>query len=273
MSVPRDTWVTVPGYWDMKMTDVFNTGFENEGGKVGGAQLVANVINNVTGVQFNGAAIVNFGGFSKIIDELGGIELCLDSAATSEHLVLVDGEPIGIGQARREGIWDYQEVRYEEGCQSLEGWQALDYARQRKTLESGDGDYGRQRHQLQLLRAMASQAVSRDVATNFGKLDSLILAAGDALIVDTNGVALEDFVFTLRGVRPGDLVTLRTNGGEFNSAGIEGVSAEALTEESLLMFQAAANDTMGQFVVQHPDFLTPDTPGAPENPESPAAPG
>ncbi|MPZ27404.1 MAG: LytR family transcriptional regulator, partial [Micromonosporaceae bacterium] len=258
ISVPRDTWVTVPGYWDMKVTEAFNAGFENGGGRVGGAQLIASVLHSLTGLQFNGAAIVNFDGFEQIIDELGGIDFCVDTAATSEHLVLVDGEPMGVGQAQREGRWDGQPIRYEEGCQLLEGWQALDYARQRKTLESGEGDYGRQRHQQQLLTAMADAAISRDVVTNLGKLDGLVLAGGDALVVDTNTVPLADFVFTLRDVGVGDMVSLRTNGGDYHSAGIEGVSAEALSPESLDMFQAAADDTMAEFVSNHVDFVNPD---------------
>jgi LCP family protein required for cell wall assembly len=255
LSVPRDTWVTVPGYWDMKITEAFDVGYENGGGWAGGGQLIASVINGLTGLQFDGAAIVNFDGFKRIIDTLGGIEFCVDTAANSEHIVLVDGEPMGIGQARNEGYY-YEPVRYEEGCQTLAGWQALDYVRQRKNLEDGTGDYGRQRHQRQLIEAMAQQATSTDVVTNLGTLDSLVLAAGDALIVDTNNVAMADFVFTLKDVRPGDLISLQTNGGEFNSTQIDGKSVEILSEESLDMFRAAANDTMGQFILNHPNFVS-----------------
>src|SRR5690606_29250752 len=171
---------------------------------------------------------------------------------------------MGIGKARREGL-AYEHVRYEEGCQHLEGWQALDYARQRKTLESGEGDYGRQRHQQQLLKAMAERATSGDVLTDLGTLDRLIMAAGDALIIDTNGVDLVDFAWTLRRIRPGNLVSLRTNGGWFNSAEIEGQSAEKLDEVSLAMFRAAANDTMAAFVLEHPEVVNPASGGPPAN--------
>lgn len=254
ISVPRDTWVSVPGHGNMKITEAFNAGSVNGGGRAGGAQLVATVLRDLTGLRFDGAAIVSFAGFQKIIDELGGVRFCVDTAATSEHLVLVNGEPMSAGQARREGHWDAEPIRYEEGCQQLEGWQALDYARQRKTLESGEGDYGRQRHQQQLLTAMADAAISPDVLTNLRKLDALVLAGGDTLVVDTNGAPLANLVYTLREVRVGDLVSLRTNGGKYNSAHIPGVSAEALSPESLEMFRAAANDTMAEFVINHPNF-------------------
>lgn len=270
ISVPRDTYVDVPGYWGMKITESFYEGYNSTGvedgtkaavtkGWAAGAQLVAKTLNSVTGLQFDAAAIVNFGGFEKIIDSLGGIRFCFDTAATSEHLVRYQGKVKDIGDAKRDGtIWQSEEIAYEEGCRKVEGWEALDYARQRKTLASGEGDYGRQRHQQQLLKAMMGAAISKDTVTNISKLDSLIRAAGDALIVDTNGVDLADFVFTLKDVNVGDLVSLRTNGGDYQSFQDEnGKSYERLTEESLAMFRAAADDTMAEFVLDHPDFINP----------------
>lgn len=270
ISVPRDTYVDVPDYWGMKVTEAFYEGYNSTGVEDGtkaavtkgwsaGAQLVARALNAVTGLQFDAAAIVNFGGFEKIIDSLGGIRFCFDTAATSEHLVRYNGEVKDIGDAKKDGtVWQSEEISYEEGCRKVEGWEALDYARQRKTLASGEGDYGRQRHQQQLLKAMMGAAISKDTVTNISKLDSLIRAAGDALIVDTNGVKLADFVFTLKDVKVGDLVSLRTNGGDFQSFQDEnGKSFERLTDESLAMFQAAADDTMAEFVLNHPDFINP----------------
>src|SRR5690606_41366778 len=105
ISVPRDTWVRVPGYRDMKITEALYHG-NLEGGWTGGARLVAESLHQLTGLSFNAAAIVNFGGFQKIIDEMGGLEFCVDTAAYSEHLVLVDREPVGSGQARRGGPAD-----------------------------------------------------------------------------------------------------------------------------------------------------------------------
>lgn len=263
MSVPRDTLVEPAGYSPMKLTDAFNIGYTNDGGWSGGAKIVASVIKDLTGLRFNGAAIVNFGGFKKIIDEMGGLEFCVDTEAYSEHLILVDGEPVGVGRARREGLYG-DEIRYEVGCEQMAGWQVLDYARQRKTLASGEGDYGRQRHQVQMLRAMAAKATGSDVTKNLTTLDSLVLAAGDALTVDTNGVPLADFAFTLRNLRPNNLVMLQTNGGDYQSdqvnIGGEQVSVERLTPESVEMFQAAANDSIAQFIVNHPEFLAPEGP-------------
>jgi NAD(P)-dependent dehydrogenase (short-subunit alcohol dehydrogenase family) len=111
---------------------------------------------------------------------------------------------------------------------------------------------------LTMLQAMVKQASSSDVRTNFATLDGLLLAAGDTVIVDTNQVDMIDFLFTIRNVRPNDLVSLRTNGGEYNSDQRNGQSVELLNAESLAMFEAAANDNMAQFILNHPDFLDSD---------------
>ncbi|QSB14964.1 LCP family protein [Natronosporangium hydrolyticum] len=259
ISIPRDSWVEVPGFWEMKITDAFFQGAQENGGIDGGTQAVASTLSNLAGLSFNAAAIVNFRGFERIIDEMGGIEYCVNDPTVSEHFVLVDGERMGVGRARREGLlWNAEQVRYDEGCQQMAGWQALDYVRQRKNLESGEGDYGRQRNQQQLLQAMVAQAVSSDVRNNVSTIDGLLIAAGDALIVDTNNVEMLDFAFTLRNIRPNDLISLRTNGGEYNSDTRNGQSVELLTAESLAMFEAAANDNMAQFVLSNPDFVDPD---------------
>lgn len=259
ISVPRDTWVSVPGYYEMKITEAFLHGFRDGEGVNGGAQLIAATLSELAGLSFDAAAIINFPGFEKIIDEMGGIEYCVTDPTVSEHFVMVDGERMGVGRARREGVaWMAEPVRYDEGCQQMAGWQALDYVRQRKNLQSGEGDYGRQRNQQQLLQAMVSQAASSDVRSNFATIDGLLLAAGDALIVDTNQVDMMDFLFTMRNIRPGDLVSLRTNGGDYNSDTRNGQSVELLTPESLQMFEAAANDSMARFVLNNPSFLDPD---------------
>jgi anionic cell wall polymer biosynthesis LytR-Cps2A-Psr (LCP) family protein len=96
---------------------------------------------------------------------------------------------------------------YEPGCRRLEPWQALDYSRQRKSIP--DGDYGRQRHQQQLLKAIFDEARKQGIATSPRKLDSLIRSVGASLTVDTGGVPLADLMYALRDVNPGDLVGVK----------------------------------------------------------------
>jgi LCP family protein required for cell wall assembly len=261
VSMPRDTFVNVPAFAKngypggrSKITDAFHAGYQNGGGRSGGAQLVAKIINQLTGVTFDGAAIIDFRGFKRVIDALGGVRMCVDTRVTSQHVRRVNGVPTGIADARRVG--GGQPVVYEKGCRRMAGWEALDFSRQRYGLPNGD--YDRQRHQQQLIKAMAKEATNKGMITDIGKLDKVIKAAGDAFILDTGGVAIADFVFTLKGLAANDLILVKTNAGTFNSARLPGTSAEALSPESLEMFGAVRDGTLAEWLLDNPKFISKD---------------
>jgi hypothetical protein len=132
----------------------------------------------------------------------------------------------------------------------MEGWEALDYARQRYGLTNGD--YDRQRHQQQLIKAMAKKASTSGVLTNPVKINSLIKSAGKAFVLDTGDVPVADFIFTLKGVAANDLVLLRSNNGTF--AG-NGSGREAITEKSREMYRAVKQDKLADFIISNPDVV------------------
>jgi anionic cell wall polymer biosynthesis LytR-Cps2A-Psr (LCP) family protein len=134
----------------------------------------------------------------------------------------------------------------------MKGWEALDYSRQRYGLKNGD--YDRQRHQQQLIKAMAKKAMEGGVMANPLKLNELLKAAGKTFILDTGNTPIADFVFTLRGVTANDLVLLRTNDGKFSGSGD---GTEQLKPISQQMFAAVKNDTLAEFVLSNPTVLSP----------------
>ena len=258
VSVPRDLWVNVPPFpkakfagGNHKMTEAFYYGSRNGLGRAGGAELVAMTINNLTGITFNGAAIIDFNGFKGVIDALGGVRMCVDQRVKSAHMRMVNGKPMWLADARKFG--GGQTIWHEKGCKEMAGWEALDYARQRYGLKNSD--YDRQRHQQQLIKAIVKKAMTGNVVANPLKLDRLIKSAGEAFVLDTNGVPIENFIFTLKGVAANDLVMIRTNGGKISPANVAGTSAEALTPASVDLFQAVKDGGVGQFVAAHPDFV------------------
>jgi anionic cell wall polymer biosynthesis LytR-Cps2A-Psr (LCP) family protein len=132
----------------------------------------------------------------------------------------------------------------------MEGWEALDFARQRYGLKNGD--YDRQRHQQQLIKAMAKKASSGGVLSNPLKAGSLVKSAGKALVLDTGSVPITDFVLGLRGVAANDMVLLRTNNGTF--AG-NGNGRETFNPTTQALFQAIKDDRVAEFVLDHPDVV------------------
>jgi hypothetical protein len=89
------------------------------------------------------------------------------------------------------------------------------------------------------------------------KLPGLLKALGKTMTVDDGGIPLQDWVFALRGIRPEDLITIKTNNGEFHSDDIPGVgSAEILDETSLDLMKAVKNDTVDEFVRANPTWVS-----------------
>lgn len=179
VSIPRDLLVAIPpanGFGGGQ--DKINAAYEHGGGGQAGVQLLSATLNRLTGIRFDGAALIDFSGFRKVIDLLGGVQMCVDTEVRSIHTKRV----------------------FPTGCQQMDGAQALDYVRQRYDLPGGD--YDRQHHQQQLLRAMLDSAGQADLRSDPVKLDRVLRAVGGSLTVDTNGVPLEDLLLALRALPP-----------------------------------------------------------------------
>jgi len=264
ISIPRDSLVEIPadpaarydGGPD-KINAAYAWGSAHGGGRTGGAQLLAATVRRLTGTPLDAAAIVNFGGFQRLVDALGGVRMCVDEKTISVH--------IGHDRAGRPAVpYDQSSGRpvairgvtpqiYQPGCQPFNGWQALDYVRQRELLP--DGDYGRQRHQQQFLRAVFTTALHQGLATNLGRLREVIAAAGQALTLDTRGIGLDEWLFSLRHLRPDNLVTVRTNGGKLVNLTRKGIDYQLLNDDSMALLHATADDTVDRFLAVHPDWI------------------
>ncbi|MDG4761271.1 LCP family protein [Micromonospora sp. WMMD710] len=257
ISIPRDTQAQIPPFKKSgftgsteKINAAFQAGARNGGGWEGGAQLMAQTIKRLTGVSFDGAAIINFGGFKNVIDTLGTVKICVSHEVKSKHMSFVDGKPMWNADAKKTGK-KMTPVVHKKGCQQMEGWAALDYARQRYGLPGGD--YDRQQNQQQLIKAMARKATEGGTLTNPAKLNQLIKAAGKAFVLDTGGAKIEDLIFTMRGVTANELTMLKTNNGTFNS---NGQGSEALSPETMEMFQALKQDKLAEFIFTHPEVMS-----------------
>jgi LCP family protein required for cell wall assembly len=274
VSIPRDTYAQIPRYTNAASkvhfagsTEKINSAYMYGGGsKANGFDLLAQSVHLLTGMRFNGGAVVNFQGFRDIVDALGGVDMTVDEKVTSIHLgtdrngkvtypaydIHLDGT---VGNVRR-GI--KPEV-YEPGPHHFAGWQALDYCRQRDLLANGDGDYGRQRHQQQFLHAMMKQVASKGVVTDPLKLDRVLRATGKAFTFFGQGINIEDWVFALKGIDPGRITMIKTNAGHFNSRDVPGAgSVEVFSDDSRTLFADIQRGAIDDFLAQHPDWITSD---------------
>ncbi|GAA3286957.1 hypothetical protein GCM10020218_049850 [Dactylosporangium vinaceum] len=274
MSIPRDTRVGIPaskstGYngGTDKINAAFQFGYQNGGGRDSGLKLLAETVSGLAGgsLKFNGAAIVNFDGFSGLVNALDGVDMCVDEKVTSIHTgwntkTNVEGVPYnfnadGIPTSLKPNM---RPMVYEVGCRHFAAWEALDYVRQRDKLANNDGDYGRQRHQQQFIKAMAKKATSAGVISNPIKVNDVLGQVGKAVSFYNNNVSLADWIFTLKGVNPEQMITLRTNNGQFSTEVINGQSFEVLDQTAKDLLKAYSNDAVGPFIASHPEMIAND---------------
>jgi polyisoprenyl-teichoic acid--peptidoglycan teichoic acid transferase len=269
ISVPRDSRVPIPAYPKTgyrggtdKINAAFSYGFLNGGGRAGGFELLALTLKQLTGISFNAGAIIDFDGFRSVVDAMGGVYMCVDEKTTSVHIGWDENgketPPYDIvpPDYTPERIYGVRPQVYDVGCQQMAGWEALDYVRQRELLP--DGDYGRERHQQQFLKAVAKKLTSLGVLGNPLRLDSVLRSAADTLTFDGGGYSVTDWLFNFKGIAPGNIIMLKTNGGQFNTQYVGGQAFEILSDTSLQLFQSAHDDTVDQFVLSHPDWVSGD---------------
>jgi LCP family protein required for cell wall assembly len=254
LSLPRDLRVEIPESPPQRnragrdrINAAFPYGADGGRGIEGGMQLLSRTVTHLTGVEPDGAAVVNFDGFRAVVRELGGVTMCLDHRIESEHMGTgPDGKylhPTRGGQA-----WTY-----EVGCRQFNEWEALDVVRQRKSLP--DGDYGRQRNQQKFLKAMVQKAKSMDLITNPRRLDAIIRAAGKALIFDGGGVSPAEWAWSLRNISESSLVMIRTPA---HGVGVgDGYLGEELDPLGHELFTALVESKIDDFIVGHPELVNP----------------
>jgi LCP family protein required for cell wall assembly len=258
ISIPRDLLVRIPAFRPTSFggaEEKINGAYEHGGGGLGGAQLLSATLTELIGIRFNGAAIIDFEGFKRAVNILGGVYLCVDTTVESNHLgvdrngrlVQLWADAEGTIQGLPPGGRPYV---FKKGCQRMNGALALDYARIRYGLPAGDFD--RQRHQQQFLKAMLAEATKDGVATNPIKFDQFIRAVGSALTVDTGEVSLVDLAFGLRNVTPSTFVGVRVPSGPQDLGGVSYVLPEP---SAASLYRAIREDALDEWVDANPEWV------------------
>jgi anionic cell wall polymer biosynthesis LytR-Cps2A-Psr (LCP) family protein len=266
-SMPRDLRVDIPAFEKSgtgadrdKINAAMAYGSRLGNGKYSpgqGFQLLATTVSGVTGIKkFDAGAIVNFGGFKKIVEAMGGVEMVIDMDVKSEHLK-PDGSPrdrIPACQGHHRCSRPYTGVQkiYKKTTKPvhLKAWEALDYVRQR--YGEGMTDYVRQRHQQQFIKAIAKQAMSRDVITNPKKLLGVLDAAGGSLTVAPGSHTVLDWAMELKSLNIDDIVTVNLPGEGIYEGEYKG---ERFLPEVDDFFKAVREERVPAFLLDHPKFV------------------
>ena len=152
-SLMRDSYVTVPGYYDTRINAAFG---------LGGVPLMYETIAYNYGLRLDGSAIVSFKTFQKVIDDLGGVDIEL-TPAEAEYLNTTNYVSKKSNRTLKPGI------------NHMNGNQALGYARVRKraTLDGSNNDFGRTSRHRRVMAAIFKEVKKSNPVTLVKLLDTV----------------------------------------------------------------------------------------------------
>ena len=186
ISIPRDSYVPIPGHGKNKI---------NAALAFGGPTLLAQTVQNVTGLHIDHYMGIGFGGLVSVVNQVGGVYICLPTA-------LHDSD---------------SGVNLPAGCQNLNGTQALAFVRDRHSF--ADGDLQRIEDQRAFLKALLDKATSPGVYLNPFTALPFGSAAASSISVD-QGTHLYDLVQAALALRSPQTGTVPiANANYYTSAG------------------------------------------------------
>lgn len=214
VSFPRDMWVDIPGHGKGKLNWAY---------AYGGPQLTVRTLEQLTGVRMDHTVLIDFEGFVKLTDAVGGIEVY--------------------------NPWETEQnpgVRFEEGLIQLDGERALTYVRERYPLPNGDLD--RAYRQRTVVKAIIRKIMTPETLANPVTFTQVVGQLADTVTVDdamTNQY-VTDLALSMRLEGTGSIGMLQAPIKGFGT--IEGQSVDVVDTEGLAELSAAlAGDTMDEY--------------------------
>ncbi|CAI9398736.1 Polyisoprenyl-teichoic acid--peptidoglycan teichoic acid transferase TagU [Nocardioides sp. T2.26MG-1] len=225
ISIPRDTWVAIPGHGMDKINAAFS---------YGGPSLAVETVESLTGVRIEHLAVVDWSGFEALIDQVGGIDVNVpDPVRDSAH-----------------------DVTWAAGEHHLDGSGALAYVGQRYGLPNGDLD--RVRRQQVVLRTLMQDALHQEMRKDPRMLLGFLDTVTRHLSVDSGWSTREmlDLALSMRSFRTVDLAYLTMPTRGFGDEGGKSV-VYADNRASRGLWGAVIADEVADWAARHPDRLTP----------------
>ncbi|MEH3142413.1 MAG: LCP family protein [Mycobacterium kyogaense] len=205
VSIPRDSYVPIPGYDSDKINAAFS---------LGGPALLTQTVEEATGLRIDHYAEIGFGGFAGLVDAVGGVTVC-------------PPEPINDPLAG---------IDLPAGCQHVDGQQALGFVRSRATPRA---DLDRMVNQRAFMSTLMHRAVSPSVLLNPLRWYPMTAAAADTVTV-ADGDHVWDLARLGWALR-GDMQNITVPIGEFTENG-SGSIVVWDSDAAQRLFSALASD-------------------------------
>ncbi len=160
-SIPRDYWSDMPQGGQDKINSAFAYGLgENMDWDQAGLYS-REVAQNLTGLQIPYFAVMDFSGFEKAVDQVGGLDVTVDRTFTDS-------------QYPDSGTGYLPPITFTAGPQHMDGTRALEFVRSRHAAGIEGGDFARSLRQQKIIDAFKQKALSGNLISNASNLNSLL---------------------------------------------------------------------------------------------------
>jgi len=224
ISIPRDLWVFIPGWENQRINTAYQHGI-SVGYPGGGPGLLKDTVQYNLGIRIDHTAMVDFDGFRKIVDTLGGVDVPVSCSYTDWKLIDPTYDP------ENEDNWYLYTV--DPGVIHMDGDLALWYARSRQK----SSDFDRGRRQQEVLRSIFSQALQagtiKQIPTLYGNLKDTVetdLGLGDMLQLSLYAPKMTNGDIRSYYIRPPYVDSWITDGGAYVLSPNQELLGQMLTE-------------------------------------------
>jgi len=222
VSIPRDTWVPIDGYGDAKINAAFSEG---------GPALAIDTVENLTGIHIDHLAVIDWAGFKDLTEALGGVRVYIPETFYD----------------------DSQKITWEQGWQTLEGTEALQYVRTRHGLANGDFD--RINRQQNFMRATMGTLLSKtkSIPTMIG----VIKTVTKFLTIDDtwDNKEIIDLGLSLRDIKATDVQFLQAPFGSYGTSADGQSYVNLAPKQSERLFEDVKQDDLADYLAKYPEAL------------------
>ncbi len=235
LSIPRDLWVAdLSG----KVNTAYVIGNEKQKGR--GLTLARAVVSKIVGKQINYVLVVNFDGFVKAVNLVGGLDVVVtntfddyaypitgqedNTCGHADNEIASLSAQIASGSASDLDIFPcrYKHIHFDKGIQHMDGETALEYVRSRHALGSEGSDFARSKRQQAVITAFKNKIFSAQTFLNPAKVVDLYTILAGSIDTDIKQDEIDDFIRLTQNLKNGKITSgvLDTGNEENNYQGL-----------------------------------------------------
>ena len=166
-SIPRDYLVTLPdNQGDQKINAAFALGYVQKHDWNQGGEWARQVVEQMSGLTIPYFAVLDFSGFEKAINQVGGVDVTIDNTFTDYSYP-------------DSGTGYLPPITFTKGQEHMDGTRALEFARSRHGNNNEGSDFARSARQQKIIEAFKAKIFSQNLVKSAATINSLLTVFAD----------------------------------------------------------------------------------------------